>query len=343
MRISKIWIVAKKDLAEFRTNKYIIFTLIFMPILMAVFVPMSFIPALYSIPFSRGGEPLNITINIAFVYQGKNLSGVNLSDSRIENSTISDSTIIGSIIVNSRLEGVVVNNSELVNVSMKRSIVMNSNLREITSREDTSLYGCALIDVEDGLRPFLAQILDSLIIFFVMIPAIIPTIIASYSFIGEKTNRSLEPLLATPTSDAELLLGKSLSILIPTMLATWLAFIVLVFLVDFSMEPLVSYYPVPTVTWLYSVLVIGPLFCILSISLNVYVSSKVSDVRASQQLGSLVVLPLVLLFMLAIMGVIIPNLFSMFLLSVLIFFIDVGIVYLGAETFNREKILIRWK
>jgi len=39
MRPSRIWLVAKKDLAEFRTNKYVMFSLVLMPLLMALVLP----------------------------------------------------------------------------------------------------------------------------------------------------------------------------------------------------------------------------------------------------------------------------------------------------------------
>src|SRR4051794_708838 len=43
---------------------------------------------------------------------------------------------------------------------------------------------------------------------FVLLPIITPSVLASYSVVGEKTNRTLEPLLATPVRTWELLLGK---------------------------------------------------------------------------------------------------------------------------------------
>ena len=56
---------------------------------------------------------------------------------------------------------------------------------------------------------YLVTLLHSFEWFFVIIPAIIPAPIASYSIAGEKLEKSLERLLATPTTDGEILLGKS--------------------------------------------------------------------------------------------------------------------------------------
>ena len=58
--------------------------------------------------------------------------------------------------------------------------------------------------------------------FFAVMAAMLPTVIASYSFVGEKVEISLEPLLATPTTDGELLLGKCLAAFLPSMAATYI-------------------------------------------------------------------------------------------------------------------------
>src|SRR5919109_723821 len=43
---------------------------------------------------------------------------------------------------------------------------------------------------------------------FLLMPMILPSIIASYSIVGEKSNRTVKPLLATPIKTLELLAGK---------------------------------------------------------------------------------------------------------------------------------------
>jgi ABC-2 type transport system permease protein len=57
--------------------------------------------------------------------------------------------------------------------------------------------------------------LNSLVYFFVVLAAILPASIAAYSIVGEKIEKSLEPLLATPTTDGEILLGKTIAAFVP--------------------------------------------------------------------------------------------------------------------------------
>jgi ABC-type transport system involved in multi-copper enzyme maturation permease subunit len=69
-------------------------------------------------------------------------------------------------------------------------------------------------------------------IYFVLIPVILPAIMGSYSIVGEKIEKSLEPLLATPTTDGELLLGKSLATFLPTMGVTYIGTAIFVTIMD---------------------------------------------------------------------------------------------------------------
>jgi ABC-2 type transport system permease protein len=345
MRLDKVWVVARKDLAEFLTNKYIMFTLIFMPVVMSVIVPLSFLPAVYGVTLETGTDPYELNITSTTTYMNQNITGIEVRNATIENCTIRQASIYSSVIRDSTVVDSRIYDSELRNVTAwSYSVIRNSNLWTLSLDTSSQTVKCRYIDDEPlAVRIFINVVLNSMIVFFMMIPAIIPTVIASYSFVGEKSNRSLEPLLATPTTDAELLVGKSLSIFIPTMAATLVSFAIFTVFIDVITTPALGFHPVPTPTWLYSVFILGPLFAIMSIALNVFVSSKVSDVRASQQFGSLVILPLVAFLILAIAGVVPLSLTNLIVFTFLILAIDVAIVWISVKTFKREEILVRWK
>jgi len=69
----------------------------------------------------------------------------------------------------------------------------------------------------------LPTLLNSFSFFLVIGAAFVPLGIASYSIVGEKVEKSLEPLLATPLTDGEILLGKSISAIVPTLVAMYAA------------------------------------------------------------------------------------------------------------------------
>lgn len=180
--------------------------------------------------------------------------------------------------------------------------------------------------------------------YFVVIAAVLPTIIASYSFVGEKVERSLEPLLATPTTDSELLLGKALASFLPCIVAAYLGAAIFIVLVDVWSFTTLGVFLLPTLYFGLLLGVVTPLTCILSVEANVIISSRVSDIRAAQQLGSLITVPFILIILLTstTSGLIDPILLALILSGVLAL-LDVLMFYLSKATFQREEILTKWK
>ena len=67
----------------------------------------------------------------------------------------------------------------------------------------------------------LPNLLDSFSFFIVIGATFIPLGIASYSVVGEKIEKSLEPLLASPLTDGEILLGKAIAAVLPALVAMY--------------------------------------------------------------------------------------------------------------------------
>ena len=177
--------------------------------------------------------------------------------------------------------------------------------------------------------------------YFVLIPAILPSIIASYSIVGEKIEKSLEPLLATPTTDGELLLGKSLASFVPCMAVTYLAAAIFVPIIDFWSYTTLGIILIPNLYWALMLFVITPLACVMSVEANIIVSSKVSDIRAAQQLGGIVVLPLIFVVLLG--SIVSTSLLLAIGVTAALIIADVALFYLSKATFRREEILTKWK
>ncbi len=253
MRLWKSLIVTKKDLSVFRKNKYVLYSLIAMPIILGVVLPIIFIFALNS---------------------------------------------------------------------------------EITS---------GALSHEQALAAA-GQIVNLATMYFVLIPAILPSIIASYSFVGEKIEKSLEPLLATPTTDGELLLGKSLASFIPCMVVTYVGAAISAIIIDVwsVTTSQIGTILIPNQYWLIVIGVIAPLACIMSVEANIIVSSKVNDIRAAQQLGGLIVLPLIFLVIFASTSAQLSTIIAIAVIVALAV-ADIALFYLSKATFQREEILTKWK
>jgi ABC-2 type transport system permease protein len=199
---------------------------------------------------------------------------------------------------------------------------------------------CGDMSVEECARFFL---ISQFLLLFMLLPLAIPITIASYSVVGEKTTRTLEPVLATPITTAELLAGKALAAVLPAIAATWGAFIVFVIgsialgagplLLERLTEPL----------WIAAIFAVGPLMALAAVSVALMVSSRANDPRVAEQISMLVILPLLGLFFGQIAGLVIINLRLVLWMTAALLLIDAGLIAFAVQLFQRESILTRWK
>lgn len=180
-------------------------------------------------------------------------------------------------------------------------------------------------------------------VLYLLLPLIVPSVIAAYSIVGEKTSRTLEPLLATPVRVWELLLGKSLSALIPALLVTWICGIV--FIVGCALLAVSGrvFASIITPGWLLVLVLWTPLLALIAIAVMVAVSSRVNDPRTAQQVSAWVVVPFMTLFLGQISGLIVLG--TTFALSVFVVLILLAIltIWAAGKLFQREVILTNWK
>jgi ABC-2 type transport system permease protein len=199
---------------------------------------------------------------------------------------------------------------------------------------------CQNMSMADCMQVYMV---NQFLLLYMVMPLAIPIAIAAYSIVGEKTTRSLEPLLATPITTEELLAGKCLAAAIPAIAATWGAFLIFLLLAPFTgISPDVQRHILGP-TWLTAVFLVGPLMAVAAVNLAIIVSSRVNDPRAAEQISAVFILPLMGLMFAQIAGLIVINLYLMLVVAVTLLVIDVGLIFIGAELFQREAILTRWK
>ena len=195
-----------------------------------------------------------------------------------------------------------------------------------------------------GINPNnIPPLLDAFAFFFVIIAAIVPTAIAAYSIVGEKVQKSLEPLLATPTTDGEILLGKSLAAFLPSMAATWVGGVVFMTLMDDFTSGTLGYNYYPSWAMAVALLVAAPLASALSIEVSIIISSRVNDVRTAQQLGSMMVLPFAGIYVAGELSLITIDMNALLEISAVIGVITIFLFFVSRATFRREEILTKWK
>ena len=341
MRMEKMWAIARKEFSEFRRNRYVLMTLVLMPLIMTIVLPVVYLVPVTALS-TENNRPVQLSFNIQNSYDG-----VNFTSGYFTNASFTDCRLTNVILEGCHVRGGYLNSSLVrssqVNDSWVRSTTLISSNLNNDTRIDAVLVSSVVIGGQSDLVGTLQLLINLLMLMFMVLPAVLPTIIASYTLVGEKVNHSLEPLLATPTTDLELLGGKSLSIFLPTILASWLSFVPFVILVDLITQPAFGYFVLPNALWILAIFVMAPLIAMLSILANVIVSSRVSDVRSAQQIGSLVVLPIILFFILILTQSSTTSIGLMGLFSVLLLGVDILVLFLALKVFRREEILIRWK
>jgi len=185
--------------------------------------------------------------------------------------------------------------------------------------------------------------LNQFMLFFIMMPLIIPTTIAAYSVVGEKTTRSLEPLLATPITTSELLAGKCFAAVIPAVAATFVSFLIFnIGILILGISSKVHAY-VLSPTWLVGILLLGPVLSIISAMFAIFVSSRVNDPRVAEQIASVMIVPFMGVFLASSFGAITLNVKSMVAAVIICAILAAALLYFGTLVFDRENILTKWK
>jgi ABC-2 type transport system permease protein len=194
-----------------------------------------------------------------------------------------------------------------------------------------------------GLDCMQIFLMNQFMLMFMMMPLIIPVAIAAYSIVGEKTTRSLEPLLATPITTAELLVGKALASALPAIVITWLCFGIFILVLPLvgATAGLMKYILGPV--WVVAILIIGPLMAIASVNLAVIVSSRVNDHRVAEQMTGVLIVPILAALFGQLAGVVILNINLMLMTIIGMVILDIALIYTGSRLFQRETILTRWK
>ena len=189
----------------------------------------------------------------------------------------------------------------------------------------------------------LARLLTSFQFFFVIGAATLPTTIAAYSLVGEKMERSLEPLLATPVTDIDVLLGKALAAVAPSVASMWVGVTVFMTITDIQAHGTLGYWFFPNTTALLAMLLLVPLVATVSAEVSVLVSARSTDVRSAQQLGALIVIPFAAIYVSSEIGILTLDPASMLALAAGLLTLVVALFFAARAAFNREEILTRWK
>ncbi|WP_224365189.1 ABC transporter permease subunit [Hyalangium versicolor] len=203
-------------------------------------------------------------------------------------------------------------------------------------------YDQALPLGTDSARFLIDRTLTDWFGMFLVMPVFVPILISSQSVAGEKERRTLEPLLASPVTPAELVAGKSLASLVPAVAISWVAFLLFCVGVDIVAWPLVHGPLMPNTLWSFGIFVLAPLFAFFGNGVAVLISARVSEARTAQQLSALVVLPLVGLVGGQVAGWLTAGMGYYAVQGVVVLLLDAVLLVASIRLLDRERLISRW-
>lgn len=213
--------------------------------------------------------------------------------------------------------------------------VMKAILRIVAATPEFQGYG----QDEAITRYFLRNLIA---LFFIM-PVGLSSIAAAFSIVAEKQQRTLEPILATPIRDQELLLGKLLAAVVPAVVLTWLSALIAIVLVDIISCNLYGRLLLPDGFWLIGILGLAPLLGVCSVLAAMRLSAKTTDPQSANQMTALVIVPVFMLGVGVFGKALALSLTAAFGACAVLALIAVLLFRWNVRHFQREEILTRWK
>lgn len=271
MNWNKIWAIAKKDLSEVRQNKSVWLSIMIVPLVFILVLPLALI-------------------------------------------------IVAS---NPEISGSLTSDPDTVNMMAKMPAFM------LQATSGLSLNQSIVVMM---LGYFFAP-------FFLILPIMFATTIASESFAGEYERKTIEALIYTPTSDAELFVGKVVAAFVPTMLITLGSFVGYILVLNIGAYPLMGRLWFPMTNWYPLIFWVSPALSLLGIAFTVLISSKVHTFMGAYQSSAALVILVLGLLVGQMTGILYLSPLVGILIGVLLFAVDFVMMTIAVKLFNRPKIL----
>ena len=174
---------------------------------------------------------------------------------------------------------------------------------------------------------------------FLIMPLMFASTIAAESFAGERERKTIEALLYTPASDADLFMGKLTAAAVPSIGITWVSFLVYTLILNLVPYTTFQRFWFPLPTWWPLIFWITPALAILSIAVTVLISARVPNFQGAYQLSSSLVILVVALFAGQMSGFLYLSVEIELLLGVLFWAAAFFLVFLAVRSFNRASLI----
>jgi ABC-2 type transport system permease protein len=171
-----------------------------------------------------------------------------------------------------------------------------------------------------------------------IIPIVLPPVIAAYSVVGEREQATLEPVLTAPVRASELLTGKAIAAFLPSVGLAYALYFVILITVRIAAARVVT-----DTVWhppqLLAQLLFTPLLALWSIWIGIGMSIRATDVRVAQQLATLASLPLLAFTALISFQIITPTVPLAIALALTLLVVDIAAGRIVSRLFDTERLI----
>jgi ABC-type Na+ efflux pump permease subunit len=196
------------------------------------------------------------------------------------------------------------------------------------------------VDLQNPMQSMIVVMLGIMFApMFLIMPLMFASTIAAESFAGERERKTMEALLYTPASDADLFVGKLVAAAVPSIGITWISFLIYTVILNLMPYAYFQRFWFPLPTWWPLIFWITPALAILSIAVTVLISARVQSFQGAYQLSSSLVILVVALFAGQLSGFLYLSVGIELLLGAVFWAVAFFLVYLAVQTFNRESLI----
>ncbi|HDZ17622.1 hypothetical protein LCGC14_1180410 [marine sediment metagenome] len=177
---------------------------------------------------------------------------------------------------------------------------------------------------------------------FLFIPGLLPSLISSDSFAGEKERKTMESLALLPMTKTELILGKILVSFIPTIIISFLCFggtgiIVNLILISHLEGNLLFFTDLTTILIGF---LLSPLLALLNIQISVIISSRSKDLKSAQSIAGALVTPLIAIIFVQMFNPLFLSIPTVLILSAIIAIFCLIFINIANRLLDIEKLIL---
>lgn len=173
---------------------------------------------------------------------------------------------------------------------------------------------------------------------FLLVPIITAMSVAANSFVGEKENRTLESLLFSPISIKKLFLSKTIASFLPPFLVSVISFVLCGVIINSLGYQLFGELIFPSGNWVALITCLSPMVILLTVLLNILISSRVKTYQEAQNFGGIILLPVIALLIGQVSGLFLLGVQLIILISLGLFIVN--LVLWSVISKNNDRYLL---